>query len=188
MTSSAAIRLWQNVNSVTDKATEETMWHRMLRRCGDGLFLYARQLCRSEADAADVVQEAFLRVWRKHANNGVTEPDLPALCYAAVRYVVLDRQRKTARRNRREAAAGETWYDHGPLFEPGLEQAEDHAALEAAIRLLPVEQREVVTLKIWGDLTFQQIATVTGESPNTIASRYRLALVALRQRLARGGQ
>jgi len=186
MTSSAAISIWQNVNSVTDDTTEGTMWHRMLHRCGDGLFLYARQLCRNDADAADVVQEAFLRVWRKHANNGVAEPDLPALCYAAVRYAVLDRQRQAARRRRREAAAGATWYDRPPLFEPGLEQAEEHDELETAIGKLPVDQREVLTLKIWGELTFQQIATVTDESPNTVASRYRLALVTLRQRLARG--
>jgi RNA polymerase sigma-70 factor (ECF subfamily) len=163
------------------------MWHRMLDRCGDGLFLYARQLCRNDADAADVVQEAFLRVWRKHATNGVTEPDLPGLCYAAVRYAVLDRQRQAARRWRREAAAGEDWYEQPPLFESSLEQAEERAKLEAAIRGLPVEQREVLTLKIWGELTFQQIAGVTDDSPNTVASRYRLALAALRQQLAKAG-
>jgi len=155
----------------------------MLHRCGDGLFLYARQLCRNDADAADVVQEAFLRVWRKHANNGVTEPDLPALFYAAVRYAVLDRQRQAARRHRREVTAGESWYDQPPLFASSLEQAEEHARLEAAIHRLPAEQQEVLMLKIWGELTFQQIATVTDESPNTIASRYRLALAALRERL-----
>src|ERR1700693_2610028 len=117
MTSSATISIWQTANSVTDDATNGTMWHRMLHRCGNGLFLYARQLCRNDADAADVVQEAFLRVWHKHANNGVTEPDLPALCYSAVRYTVLDRQRKPARRWRREVAAGETLYEQPPLFE-----------------------------------------------------------------------
>ena len=162
------------------------MWHRALRQCGDGLFLYARQLCRNDADAADVVQEAFLRIWRKHANNGVTEPDLPALCYAAVRYTVLDRQRQAARRRDREAMAGRGWYEQPPLFDRGLDQAEERAALEAAIVQLPVEQREVLTLKIWGELTFQQIATVTDESPNTVASRYRLALAALRERLGKG--
>lgn len=187
MTPSATISIWQDVNRVTDNAAERTMWHRMLHRCGDGLFLYARQLCRNDADAADVVQEAFLRVWRKHANNGVTEPDLPGLCYAAVRYTVLDRQRQAARRWRREMVAGESWYDHAPLFESSLEQAEERAKLEAAIRRLPVEQREVLTLKIWGELTFQQIAKVTDESPNTVASRYRLALAALRQQLAKAG-
>ena len=187
MIPSAAISLWQDARSVTDNTTERTMWHRMLHQCGDGLFLYARQLCRNDADAADVVQEAFLRVWRKHANNGVTEPDLPALCYAAVRYTVLDRQRQAARRWRREVAAGETLYDQPPLFESSLEQAEERAKLETAIHELPVEQREVLTLKIWGELTFQQIATVTDESPNTVASRYRMALAALRQQLTKAG-
>jgi RNA polymerase sigma-70 factor (ECF subfamily) len=163
------------------------MWHQVLSQCGDGLFLYARQLCGNNTDAADVVQEAFLRVWRKHANNGVTEPDLPALGYAAVRYVVLDRQRQAARRRRREITAGESLYDQPALFQSSLEQAEDHARLEAAILGLPVEQREVVTLKIWGELTFQEIATVTGESGNTVASRYRLALAALRKQFTKVG-
>jgi hypothetical protein len=75
MTPSATISIWQSANRVTDDATDRTMWQRMLHQCGDGLFLYARQLCHNDADAADVLQEAFLRVWRKHANNGVTEPD-----------------------------------------------------------------------------------------------------------------
>ncbi|HUJ12084.1 MAG TPA: RNA polymerase sigma factor [Verrucomicrobiae bacterium] len=187
MTWSATIHTWQNVSSVTGDATTETMWHRVLYRCGDGLFLYARQLCGNDADAADVVQEAFLRAWRKHARNGVTEPDLPALCYAAVRYVVLDRQRQLARRRQRETIAGERLYERSPLFQSSLEQAEEQAQLEAALLALPTEQREVVTLKIWGELTFQQIATVTGESGNTVASRYRLALAALRKRFAKAG-
>ena len=68
-----------------------------------------------------------------------------------------------------------------------MEQAEERAKLEAAIHELPVEQREVLTLKIWGELTFQQIATVTDDSPNTVASRYRLALAALREQLTKAG-
>src|SRR5579862_9009007 len=151
MTPSATIRLWQGVNRVTDNAKDDSMWQRVLHQCGDGLFLYARQLCRNDAEAADVVQEAFLRVWRKHANNGVTEPDLPALCYAAVRYTVLDRQRQAARRWQREIAAGEVLYEQTPLFASSLEQAEEREQLEAAIGELPVEQREVLTLKVWGE-------------------------------------
>jgi RNA polymerase sigma-70 factor (ECF subfamily) len=52
--------------------------------------------------------------------------------------------------------------------------------LEQALRTLPPEQRELVALKIEGDLTFGEIAVVLGISPNTAASRYRYALEKLR--------
>ena len=48
---------------------------------------------------------------------------------------------------------------------------------------IPSEQREVLVLKIWGELTFGQIGAELQLSPNTAASRYRYALAALRQEL-----
>ena len=48
---------------------------------------------------------------------------------------------------------------------------------------LPDEQREVVILKIWNELTFAEIATVLEISQNTAASRYRYALGALKKSL-----
>jgi RNA polymerase sigma-70 factor (ECF subfamily) len=41
-----------------------------------------------------------------------------------------------------------------------------------------------VTLKLWGDLTFNEIAAMTGESINTIAGRYRYALQAMQRKLS----
>ncbi len=55
--------------------------------------------------------------------------------------------------------------------------------LEESLKQLPVEQREVLVLKVWGELTFPQIGELMGVSHNTAASRYRYALAALRQRL-----
>ena len=56
-------------------------------------------------------------------------------------------------------------------------------ALERALARLPVEQREVVALKVDGELTFAEIGAVMGISPNTAASRYRYALGKLRAEL-----
>lgn len=57
----------------------------------------------------------------------------------------------------------------------------DHRlAIEAALRELPLEQREVVVLKVYEGLTFKEIAEVTGAPLNTVASRYRYALDRLR--------
>jgi len=48
---------------------------------------------------------------------------------------------------------------------------------------LPSAQREVLTLKIWGELTFDEIARELDISHNTAASRYRYALAALRNEM-----
>ena len=53
-----------------------------------------------------------------------------------------------------------------------------------ALGALPVEQREVISLKIDGELTFAQIAKVLEVSPHTAASRYRYALEKLRRSLS----
>jgi RNA polymerase sigma-70 factor (ECF subfamily) len=58
--------------------------------------------------------------------------------------------------------------------------------LERALGVLPREQREVVALKIDGELTFAQISQATGLSINTVASRYRYALEKLRASLGGG--
>jgi RNA polymerase sigma-70 factor (ECF subfamily) len=57
---------------------------------------------------------------------------------------------------------------------------DDRMAIEAALRELPIEQREVVVLKVYEGLTFKEIAEVTGAPLNTVASRYRYALDRLR--------
>ena len=64
------------------------------------------------------------------------------------------------------------------LFAASAEFGEDafRASVAAALAELPEEQRAVVHLKIWEDLTFAEIAEALGISANTAASRYRYAL------------
>ena len=51
----------------------------------------------------------------------------------------------------------------------------------SALHQLPESQREVLVLRIWGELSFAEIATALGDSINTVASRYRYALDGLRR-------
>ena len=102
-----------------------------------------------------------------------------ALLYATVRSIALDSIRRNTRRERREAAAlAEADQSVQPSFEI---ENESEQSLAAAIALLPDEQREVLVMKIWNDLTFAEIASVLGISQNTAASRYRYALAALKK-------
>jgi RNA polymerase sigma-70 factor (ECF subfamily) len=67
-----------------------------------------------------------------------------------------------------------------PLFEI---EDESQRALVAALDILPNEQREVLVMKIWNELTFAEIASALEISQNTAASRYRYALAGLKKNL-----
>ena len=56
-------------------------------------------------------------------------------------------------------------------------------SLARALAELPADQRAVVHLKLWENLTFEQIATALDISPNTAASRYRYGIDKMRERL-----
>jgi RNA polymerase sigma-70 factor (ECF subfamily) len=160
---------------MTDARDEWAVW---LDQHGAALVLLARQWLPSRADAEDVVQEAFVRFWRSRQRA----VDPAAYLYACVKNCALQWQRSRLRRSRREEVAArpeaESWFA-GPL-----EQDERRAAIAAALRTLPENQREVLVMKVWGGLSFPQIAEVLRVSANTAASRYRYALVKLREQLA----
>ena len=61
---------------------------------------------------------------------------------------------------------------------------EERIATEQALRELPADQREVLHLKIFEGWTFNEIAALSGESVNTVASRYRYGLLKMRTRLS----
>ena len=153
-------------------------WATWLDRHGPALVLLARQRVASLADAEDVVQEAFVRFWRSRHRAA----DPVAFLYTCVRRYALDWQRTRGRRSRREKAAARPEADS--CFAGPAEQAEFRAAVEGLLRGLPEDQREVLVMKVWGGLTFAQIAQVLQVSANTAASRYRYALAKLREQLA----
>jgi RNA polymerase sigma-70 factor (ECF subfamily) len=142
---------------------------------GAALVLVARQYVPSASDAEDVVQEAFVRFWRSREKVQQAE----AFLYVCVKRVALDWQRSRRRASRREQQVARS--EHEPMFANGPDDAERRAAIEAALAELPADQAEVLVMKIWGGLTFEQIGGALDVSPNTVASRYRYALAKLRE-------
>jgi RNA polymerase sigma-70 factor (ECF subfamily) len=149
-------------------------WQACFQELAPKLLLYARQWTTSAADAEDVVQMAFVRWWQR--NPGGDRAHVPLL-YAAVKTIALDLHKSATRRAKREAASDFALpSEDAPYFDPPVEDRESARLLERAVLDLPPEQREVVTLRIWGGLTYAEIAQATGETTNTVASRYRYAL------------
>ena len=125
------------------------------------------------------MQDGFVRFWksRQRAN------DAAAYLFACVRSAAIDLSRGRRRREHYEMRSTPAEYFD---VEPGrIEQEELRQAVEIALANLPAEQREVLVMKIWGELTFAQIAAALQIKPDTAASRYRYALgrlqAALRQ-------
>jgi len=146
---------------------------RLLDEHGAALVLYAQQWCETPED---VVQEAFLALVRQAA----LPENLVAWLYRVVRNEALSASRASGRRSKREAAvahAGEPW------FEPREGERLDAAAAARALERLPIEQRETIVARLWGGLSFDQIAELTGSAKSTVHRWYERGLATLRERL-----
>ena len=143
---------------------------RLLDAYGARLVLYARQWCRAPED---VVQEAFVQLMREQA----VPENVVAWLFRVVRNRAISASRSQARRTRHETAARR---DAEPWFVPQVEEQLDAAALGAALANLPLEQRETIVLRIWGEMSLEQIAEITQTSTSTAHRRFVSGLTALR--------
>jgi RNA polymerase sigma-70 factor (ECF subfamily) len=155
-------------------------WTNWFNCHGPRLLLFARQWGGGHAEAQDIMQEASVRFWQ--VRDRARAP--AAYMYACVRKCALESRRSGRRRERREQAAiRERPAYVEAAFEVLPEKDEFRRSVEAALERLPEEQRQVLVLKIWGELTLEQIGQVMEVSPNTAASRFRYGLTALRREL-----
>jgi RNA polymerase sigma-70 factor (ECF subfamily) len=154
----------------------ESDWEQWLGRHAPALLLFARQQTSCEADAQDLVQEAVVESWRRQSQDG---PPPLALVYATIRRRAIDLARRDDRRADREVAA----HLDGPQcwFDAGVDERERNLLIQKAMSHLPEIHRQVVTLKVWGGLTFAEIAEALEIPANTAASRYRYGLLELRK-------
>ena len=149
----------------------------IVRHEGSALLAYARSVTGHAQDAEDALQEAMSRLARQRL-SGVA--NLRAYVYKAIRNAALNNSRTQVRRARREevSSGGE-----GVIFQEPASRREELDALNAAVAALPREQREVVLMRIWGGMSFAEVAEVIEISCDMASSRYRYAVEALRKRM-----
>jgi RNA polymerase sigma factor (sigma-70 family) len=144
------------------------------------LVLYARQWC-DASGAEDIVQDAFVALARQ-----VAEPDRAvAWLYRVVRNGAIAAARQSRRRRRREQrsadreivpGSGDSWFA----------ATDDQIDAEHAARLLAEldpETREIIVARLWGGLTFEEVARLQGCSLTTAHRRYQAGLARLHARL-----
>jgi RNA polymerase sigma-70 factor (ECF subfamily) len=136
-----------------------------------GLYRYAVMVLADTEAAADAVQQVFTRL--------VDRDDRPEVEAHYLRRAIRNECFSMLRERRRWPRATDS-HDILEAMPAGADVPEERLAIQAALLALPVDQREVVHLKVFEGLTFQEIAELTDESMNTIASRYRYALEKMR--------
>lgn len=130
-----------------------------------GLLLYGRALGLSHNEAEDILQETFLAMIELS-----NLPDAPErYCFRCFRNKALNYKRNLWRRLRRE-------FESKKWFEPSQDNFQLADKAVNALKQLPPDQQEVIVLKIWNKLTFDQIGELLNISPNTVAGRYRYGL------------
>jgi RNA polymerase sigma-70 factor (ECF subfamily) len=125
----------------------------------------------------DLLQETFLRVWRRLSELApLPDAQQRAWIFTVARNLAIDSYRVSAARQAAEAALHHQAATQ-PTTVPGPHQhaefAERLAQLDAAIRHLPEEQRVILSMATAGGLTSRQIGEALGEPAGTI--RYRLS-------------
>lgn len=145
------------------------------------LYRFLLSLTASEPDTRDLMQELFIRLARR---EGPAPGDPQAYLFRSARNAFIDLVKRNARRRAvLENFEHEQSANHAPDPEATGLPDEPALAVAHALACLPEEQRAVVHLKIWENLTCARIAEILGIPANTAASRYRYAMDRLRQTL-----
>lgn len=145
----------------------------LLDRYSAPLVLYARQIC---SDPEDAVQCAFVKLIQQQS----FPKDTAAWLYRVVRNEALMQCRGERRRRSREQAFAElrgSWFNTN-----GPSQLRGATVTEALDRLSQL-QREIVVARIWGELTFREIAQLLAASQSSVHREYQQAIVLLQTEL-----
>jgi len=153
-------------------------------RYGGVAFALAYRLLGERGSAEDVVQEAFLNVWRQGATYDTRRGTVRTWLLTIVHHRAIDQMRSA----RSKAGADTVIDDALPL--PAKEdtwtevvQNLEHERIRLAMATLPPEQRQVVDLAYYGGFTHTEIAQRVGIPLGTVKGRMRLALDKLRDLL-----
>lgn len=144
---------------------------RVYRCHAAALLLFAVAITGDRGRAHDAVHQVFLKLLTDGNQRQIV--DMKAYLFTCVRNAVLNEIKVCHRSVPLE--------DESTWFTPPERDYSAELNLRRALSVLPVDQREAVVLHIWAELTFSQIAEILEISANTAASRYRYALVKLRE-------
>jgi len=150
-------------------------------RFGGAVFHLARRTLNSGADAEDVTQATFVAAWQGRETFDPDRGSLLGWLLAIARRKTVDRVRAAARDHRLAEAVRAL--PEPPAIEVVPDGVVDRLVVADELAILPADQRRVLELAFYDDLTHQQIAAVTALPLGTVKSHLRRGMARLRRRL-----
>ena len=164
------------------KARDEDAVRELVRSYGPALLRFLTGMVGNAADAEDLAQESFLRLV-EHVADYRGEASLKTYLFRIAHNLALNQLSSAARRY--EVYPGEmpepTTAASGPAQE--LIASEDGERIRALLPGLPPQQRAVVILRVWQDLSFKEIASALSLAEGTAKAHYFFALRNLRRKM-----
>ena len=127
------------------------------------------------ATPADVVQEVFVLL----IGRDQRPPQIKPWLFRAVKNRAINSLRSESRRRKHEMVKAQS---SSPWFQPATDDALDAVEVQRALQDLPESEREVVIARIWGDLTFGEIASVIGSSTSSTHRLFEKGIRTLKER------
>ena len=145
-------------------------------------FSLAYRMCGRRAMAEDIVQEAFLSLWRSGGRYDRSRGSVRSWVLSVVRNRTIDQfRRETVRTGKDVNAEGVVEQMQAPDDTSGeAERRGDAAEVRSALDELPPDQRHVIELAYFGGFTHSQIADMLELPAGTVKGRMRLGLTKLR--------
>ena len=140
----------------------------LIRETQRKLYPVVWRIVRSQDEAADVIQEAYVKLYQHRERLDVNQPVFPYLKRIAVN-LALNRVRKLAPGNISSSLLDEMRSEE--MASHAVEYDELVRRVHAAVLELPEEQRRVLELRLQEKLSYQQIAETLGIKPGTVMSR-----------------
>jgi RNA polymerase sigma-70 factor (ECF subfamily) len=151
-------------------------------RHSDAAFSLAYRMCGRRAMAEDVVQDAFLSLWRSASRFDAARGSVRAWVLRATHNRAIDAFRRTGAKGARDVA-DEGIAERLPArerTEEEVERREDVRQVRSALETLPRDQRQVIELAYFGGFTHTQIAEMLDLPAGTVKGRMRLGMTKMR--------
>jgi len=162
------------------KAGDEEALRQAYERYGAAVHHLTLASLRIAADAEDVTQATFVAAWLGRETYDAERGSLLGWLLGIARRKVIDRMRVIAREERDAASARQ--YASTASADASADRVVDQLVVADELAQLPEEQRQVLTLAFYEDLTQAQIAAATGMPLGTVKSHMRRGMARLRQR------